>query len=96
MEDCIALKCKVSDFIKRGELTFEDEDVLNINKNPLPNHGGPKMNVVESSQAMQIKRDVRDVYMPMGLVYKALVKADRLKGGQGKEEEEMNREKCFC
>ena len=48
------------------------------------------MNAVESSQEMHVKRDVRDVCMPMGLVYKALVKADRLKDGQEKEEEEMN------
>ena len=38
-----------------------------------------------------MKRDVRDVCMPIGLV-----KSGRLKGGQGKEEEKMNREKCFC
>ena len=34
--------------------------------------------------------------MPMRLVYKALVKADRLKDGQGKEEKEMDQEKCYC
>ena len=33
--------------------------------------------------------------MPMGLVYEALVKVGRLKGGQEKEEE-MDQEKCFC
>ena len=44
------------------------------------------MNAVESSLEMQVKRDVRDVYMSMGLVYEALVKAGRLKGRQGKEE----------
>ena len=44
---------------------------------------------------MQVKREVRDVCMPMGFVYKALAKAVRLKGGQEKEEE-MNREKHFC
>ena len=96
LKDCIALKWRVSIFIKRWELTFEDEDVPNVNGNLLPNHGGPKMNVMESSQEMQVKRDVRDVCMPMGLIYEALVKAGWLKSGQGKEEEEMNREKCFC
>ena len=45
---------------------------------------------------MQVKRDIRDVYMLMGLVYEALVKAGRLIGGQGKEEEEMDQEKGFC
>ena len=84
LEDCTALKWRVSELIKRGELIFEDEDVLNVNGNPLSNHGGPKVNVVESSQETQVKRDVRDVCMPMDLVYKTLVKAGRLKGGQGK------------
>ena len=53
------------------------------------------MNAVESNQEMQVKKDVRDVCMPMGLVYEALVKVGRLKDGQEKEEE-MNREKHFC
>ena len=33
-----ALKRRVQDLIKRGELTFEDEDILNVNENLLPNH----------------------------------------------------------
>ena len=48
-KNCTALKQRVQDFIKKRELTFEDEDVPNVNKNPLPNHGGPKVNAVESS-----------------------------------------------
>ena len=31
-ENYIALKRKVQDLIKRGELTFEDEDISNINR----------------------------------------------------------------
>ena len=77
LEDCTALIWRVNNFIKRGELTFEDEDVSNVNRNPLPNYGGLKVNAVKSSQEMQVKRDVRDVCMPMRLVYKALVKARR-------------------
>ena len=34
--------------------------------------------------------------MPMRLVHETLVKAGRLKGRQGKEEEEMDQEKCYC
>ena len=48
------------------------------------------MNAVESSQEMQVKRDVRNVCMSMDLVYEALVKADRLKGGQEKEKKEKD------
>ena len=79
LEDCTALKWRVNEFIKKGELTFEDEDIPNVNRNPLPNHGGPKVNVVESTQDLQVKRDVKDVCMPMRLVYEALIKAGRLK-----------------
>ena len=43
---------------------------------------------------MQVKRDVRDVCMSMGLVYETLVKAERLEGRQGKEEEIKDQEKC--
>ena len=95
MEDCTALKWRVSEFIKKGELTFEDEDILNVNGNPLPNHMGAKVNAVESNQDLQVKRDVTDVCMPMRLVYEVLVKAGRLKDGQGKQEEEMDQEKCY-
>ena len=45
---------------------------------------------------MQVKRDIRDVCMPMDLVYEALVKAGRLKGGQGKEKKEKDQKKRFC
>ena len=78
LEDCTTLKWRVSEFIKKGELTFEDEDIPNVNRNPLPNHGGHKVNAVDDSQDLQVKRDVKDVRMPMRLVYETLVKAGRL------------------
>ena len=80
----------------KKKLTFKDENVSNVNGNPQPNYKGPKVNAVESSQEMRVKRDVRDVCMPMDLVYEALVKAGRLKGGQGKEEKKKNQKKRFC
>ena len=80
LEDCTALKWRVSEFIKKGELTFEDENIPNVNENLLPNHGGHKVNAVEDSQDLQVKKDVKDIRMPMRLEYEALVKAGRLKG----------------
>ena len=64
LEDCTALKWRVSEFIKKGELTFEDKDIPNVNGNLLPNHGGHKVNAVDDSQELQVKRDVKDVHMP--------------------------------
>ena len=64
LEDCTTLMWRVSEFIKKGELTLEDEDILNVNGNPLPNDGGPKVNVVESSQDLQKKSMLRTFVCP--------------------------------
>ena len=90
------MKRKVQDLIKKGELTFEDEDIPNVNRNPLPNHGGPRVNAIESSEEMLLKRSVKDVCMPIKLVHEVLVRADRLGGSQGKEKEVGGQEKCYC
>ena len=90
------MKRRVQNLIKRGELTFKEKDIPNVNENPLPNHGGPRVNAVESSQEMQVKRNVKDVRMSMKLVHEVLVKAGRLEGYQRKEEETKDQEKCFC
>ena len=86
-ENCTALKRKVQDLIKKRELTFEDEDVPDVNRNHFLNHGESKVNAVESSEKMQVKRSVKDVCMLMKLVHEVLVKAGRLEDHQGKEEE---------
>ena len=54
------------------------------------------MNAVEDGQDLQVKWDVKDIHMPMRLVYEALVKARHLKGKQRKEEEEIDQGKCYC
>ena len=92
IENCTVLKQRVQDLIKKGELTFEDEDILNMNGNPLLNHEGAKVNVVENGEEMQVTRNVRDVRMPMKLVHEVLVKAGRLEGHQRKEKETKDQE----
>ena len=42
LENCVILKYKVRDLIKKGELSFEVTDEPNVNANPLPNHVGAK------------------------------------------------------
>ena len=37
-EDCTTLKRRVHDLIKVGALGFDDDDVLDVNRNPLPDH----------------------------------------------------------
>ena len=91
-----ALKRKVQDLIKIGELTFEDKDIPNVNENPLSNHRGPRVNAMKNDQEMQVKRNVQDVRMPIKLVHEVLAKAGRLEGCQRKKEEAKDQEKCFC
>ena len=95
-KNCTALKRKVQDLIKKGELTFEDEDILDVNRNPLSNHGRPRVNAVESSEEIQVQRSIKDVCMPMRLVHEVLVKASRLGGYRRKEDEAKDQEKYFC
>ena len=45
-EDCTALKRKVYDLIKAGALAFDDDDVPDVNRNPLPDHQWPKINAI--------------------------------------------------
>ena len=96
IENCTSLKRRVQDLIKKGELTFKDEDISDVNRNPLPNHGGPKINAIGSSEELQVKRIVKDVRMPMKLVHEVLVRAGRLEGSQRKEDEAKDQEKYFC
>ena len=51
-KNCMTLKQRVQDLIKKREFTFEDEDISDVNRNPFPNHGGRKVNAVESSEEM--------------------------------------------
>ena len=92
IENCMALKRRVQDLIKKRELTFEDEDILDVNRNPLPNHGGPRVNTIESSEEMQVKKSIKDVCMTMKLVHEVLVKAGQLEGHQRKEEKRKDQE----
>ena len=86
-EDCTALKRKVHDLVKVGALAFDDEDVPDVNKNPLPDHQRPKVNAVDSDPELQIKKDVKVSCMLVETVYGALLKEGMLKEEQEKKEE---------
>ena len=77
-EDCTALKRRVHDLIKAGALVFDDDDVPNVNRNPLSDHQRSKINAIGSDPKLQIEKDVRAVHMPMRTVYKALFKTEML------------------
>ena len=70
----------VHDLIKARALTFEDEDIPNVNENPLLDHQRSKINTVKSSLELQVERDVEVVCMPTKIVHKSLLKAGMLNG----------------
>ena len=96
MKDCTALKWKVHDLIKAEALAFDDEDIPDVNRNPLPDHQRPKINAVDSNPKLQIEKDVKVICMPMGTVYEALLKADMLGEEQEKKEENKDGEGQYC
>ena len=95
-KDCTALKWKVHDFIKAEALAFDDEDVPNVNKNPLPNHQRPKINAIDNVPELQIEKNVEAVCMSMETVYKALLKVDMLEEEQEKKKENEDEERQYC
>ena len=58
------MKRRVQELINKGELTFEDEDIPDVNRNPLLNHRGPRINAIERSEEIQVKRSIKDVACP--------------------------------
>ena len=92
-EDYIALKQKVHDLIKARALAFDDDDVPNVNRNPLPDHQRPKINAIGSDSELQIEKDVNAVCMPMETVYKALLKVSALDEEQEKKKENEDGER---
>ena len=50
-----ALKRKVHDLIKVGALAFDDEDIPDVNRNPLSDHQRPKVNAVESDPELLVE-----------------------------------------
>ena len=95
-KDCIALKRRVHDLIKAGALAFNDGDIPDVNRNPLPDHKKSKINIVDSDLELQIEKDVKAVYMPMRIVYEALLKECMLDEEQEKEEKKKDREGQYC
>ena len=68
----------VHDLIKEGALAFDNEDIPDVNRNPLPDHQRPKVNAMESDLELLVEKDARVVRMSMETVYEALLKAGML------------------
>ena len=90
MEDCTALKQRFHDLIKVGALAFDDEDIPDVNRNPLSDRQRPKVNAVESDPELLVEKDARAIRMSMETVYEALLKIGMLEEEQEKKEEKKD------
>ncbi|KAL5165899.1 hypothetical protein HKD37_18G050963 [Glycine soja] len=83
-EKCLAFKYKVQHLIDVGWLTFQ-EDRPNVKTNPLANHGGGAVNVIESGRPRRSK-PLKDVTTPRRFIYEALQKGGIIShGGHGED-----------
>ena len=74
-------------------MAFDDEDIPDVNRNPLPDHQRPKVNAVESDPELLVEKDARAVRMSMEIVYKALLKARMLEEEQEKKKEKKDQKR---
>ena len=74
-------------------MAFDDEDIPDVNRNPLPDHQRPKVNTIESDLELLVEKDVRTVRMSMETVYEDLLKAGMLEEEQEKKEEKEDQER---
>jgi len=84
IEKCLALKYMVQHLIDVGWLTFQ-EDRPNVKTNPLTNHGGGVVNVIESGRLRRSK-PLKDMKTPRRFIYEALQKGGVIPHG-GHEED---------
>ena len=74
---------------------FDDDDVPDVNRNPLSDYQRPKINAIGNNPELQIEKDAKAVCMPMRTVYEALFKAEILDEEQEKKESE-DKEGQYC
>ena len=76
----LALKNKVQVLKNAGYVSFDYDKVggPNVTSNPLPNHFGPKINVVLENSTEGRKTCIKDIITPIGVIHEKLTKAEVL------------------
>ena len=84
-ENCLAFKNQVQALKNTGYVNFDynKDGVPNIINNPLPNHFGPKINVISVSFIGERKTYVRNIATPLRVVYEKLVQVGCLQPRRG-------------
>ncbi|GAU51349.1 hypothetical protein TSUD_412970 [Trifolium subterraneum] len=73
IEHCFALKSEVQRLIRANVLSFKDVN-LNVQANPLPNHGAASVNMVFGCPGKFQVFDIRHIREPLVLTHKSLCK----------------------
>ena len=75
---------------------LENINAPNVNRNPLLDHAGAKVNAMETGQKVLVKRSVRIVCTPMKIVYETWIKAGMMEKKQEKIKEIKKERECYC
>ncbi|XP_022735615.1 uncharacterized protein LOC111288969 [Durio zibethinus] len=78
IENCTALTHKVQGLINDGLLTFDTKFKPSVSENPLPDHIGGKINMVDKEKDVKIKRCMDEIKTPFKWVYDYLCKASMI------------------
>ncbi|KAI5390035.1 hypothetical protein KIW84_075385 [Lathyrus oleraceus] len=81
IENCRAFHHKVQDLIDAKTINFAP--VSNVVNNPMPQHGGPRVNNVEDGEAVDLVVDVDDVQTSLLVVKERLLKGGVFLGCDG-------------
>ena len=84
-KNCQALKNQVQAFKNIGYVNFGFNKAggLNVVRNPLPNHFGPKINAILEGTIEGRKTCVNGIITPMKVIYKELIQARLLQSKRG-------------
>ncbi|KAA0045605.1 Gag-pro-like protein [Cucumis melo var. makuwa] len=99
IENCFPLKAKVQSLVKAGWLKFKKTgEELDVNQNPLPNHEGPAINVVDTFTERN-KNMVSGVTTSMNTLFQILHGAGylspRFNNDDGEKIGCVNKEECL-
>ncbi|XP_019447261.1 PREDICTED: uncharacterized protein LOC109350485 [Lupinus angustifolius] len=92
IEHCRALKYKVQQLINTKQLVFE-ENIPDVDRNPLPNHGSQGVNAIEGVQEGLYIWEVHEIKTPMKVIYQEMCKhgmVERLREDEDPDSCEMH------
>ena len=96
IENCRSFKYKVQQLVRAGWLKFDGQPSRpDVNKNPLPNHGGHNVATVGKEEFYREKLSIAEIKTPLKFVCKLLIDGGYLRTADGRNISAMLGDKCL-